>query len=82
MVFSEDFMHDMNDINDISTSLESRVILKSPWKLITPYNLNNKKEVELFHIINDPHEKNNLFQEYPEIAQELSVEMNEFWAPK
>ena len=82
MVFSEDFMHDMKDINDISSSLESRVILKSPWKLIVPYSLNNKKEVELFHIINDPHEKNNLFQEFPQVVQELSMELNKFWAPK
>jgi len=81
MVFSEDFMHDMVDINDPSRSLESRVILKSPWKLIVPHKLNNNKEIELFDIVNDPHERHDLSQKYPDLVIELTNEMNEFWNP-
>lgn len=80
-VFSEDFMHDMVDVNDITKSLESRVILQNPWKLIVPHTLNNSSEVELFDIVNDPHEVVNLAGEYPDKVKELTVELNAFWNP-
>jgi len=82
MVFSEDFTHDMVDINDMSKSLESRVILQSPWKLIVPHNTNNQKKLELFHIINDPHENHNLSQKHPEVVQKLTLELDKFWKPE
>jgi len=79
MIFSEDFMHDMADQNDISKGLESRVILKKPWKLILPFSANNDQEAELFNIVEDPHEMHNLAAGYPEVVNELTNDLNIFW---
>ena len=82
MIFSEDFMHDMQDQQDITKSLESRVVLKSPWKLIMPFRANNDKEVELFNIVDDPHEKQNLADDFPQTVAELSADLDRFWTPQ
>jgi len=81
MIFSEDFMHDMQDANDITKSLEARVILKKPWKLILPYKPNSDQEAELYNIVEDPHEDHELSEKFPELVDELAKEIDDFWSP-
>ena len=82
VVFSEDFTHDMADIDEITQSLESRVILKRPWKLIVPHEANNQQPVELFNIVEDPYEKINLASAHKELVEELIAQLDEFWNPE
>jgi uncharacterized sulfatase len=71
----------MADQNDLTKSLESRVILKRPWKLIMPYSANNDEEIELFNIIEDPAELNNLSKDHPDVVRELTGDLDKFWDP-
>ena len=80
-IYSEDFTHDMADIDDMTKSLESRVILRSPWKLILPYKKNNKESIALFNIMEDPHELENRAEDNPKIVEELTRQLDDFWNP-
>jgi uncharacterized sulfatase len=95
-VFSEDFHHDMIDMYDPGKSLEHRMIMKSPWKLIMPTKLGEPQtfnsdgggefisiiaKLELYHIVNDSHEKENVAAKYPEIVKDLQEELDKWWDP-
>ncbi|WP_372638930.1 sulfatase [Fodinibius sp.] len=93
-VYSEDFNHDIADVQEPTKSLEHRVVLKNPWKLIVPKKegaspeeelsgggrfIDMIEEAELYHIVNDPHEEHNLASEHPEIMRELRQRLNSWW---
>ncbi len=95
-VYSEDFNHDIAEVHQPAKSLEHRVILKKPWKLIVPKEQGTSQEEhvsgggryidmiekpELYHIVNDPHEKNNIVAENPKIVEELRDQLNDWWKP-
>lgn len=57
----------------------SCTIRKGDWKLIYYYGTQKK---ELFNIANDISEKQNLIQQYPDIAQKLSSELGKYLRKK
>jgi len=92
-VFSEDYNHDIADVHSPAESLEHQMVMKSPWKLILPkeegkieterYNGSGRVEKpELYHIINDPHERNNVASDHPQIVEELKQLIDEWWEPE
>lgn len=96
-IFSEDYNHDIADVHNPTKSLEHRMVMKSPWKLIVPKEAGHSqvlggggggnyismiKEQELYNVVNDPHETLNVAHEHPEIVQELRQLMNEWWEPE
>lgn len=44
-VFSADYHHDIADVNNPTESLEHRVVLKTPWKLILPAKVGQPQEM-------------------------------------
>ena len=81
-IFSADFSHDMTDINHPAKSLESRIILKKPWKLIVPYDHNIiEASVELYNIVEDPFEQNNMAKQHPEQVEALQSALDQWWDP-
>ncbi|MDZ7690872.1 MAG: sulfatase [Balneolaceae bacterium] len=93
-IYSEDFNHDIADVHEPTKSLEHRVVLKKNWKLIVPKVegtspeeelsgggrfIDMIAEPELYHIVNDPHEQNNVASEHPEIVRELTQRLNSWW---
>jgi len=59
------------------------VILNKPWKLILPSRQNfSEKEPQLFDILKDPYEKNNIAPGHPEVVKELQQQLNDWWIPK
>ena len=81
-IFSADFSHDMTDINQPAKSLESRIILKKPWKLIVPYDHNIiEASVELYNIVEDPFEQNNMAKQHPEQVEALQSALDQWWDP-
>jgi arylsulfatase A-like enzyme len=54
-----------------------KALRKDDWKLIN-YNINKpeKTTVELYNLINDPGEENNVAEKYPETVKELTTLMN------
>src|SRR5690606_41213335 len=65
-VFSVDFAHDMVRVDQPRKSLENRMIITYPWKLIYP-ELDKNQQVQLYNIYDDPLEKNNLAHGNPRI---------------
>lgn len=81
-VFSLDFAHDMVHVDHPEKSLESRMIMTNPWKLIDPAPGNGEnREVQLYNVFNDPYEKKNLATTYPEIVKTLRAELDKWWSP-
>jgi uncharacterized sulfatase len=82
-VFSEDSMHDIQDLHDPSRSLEARVAIRDGWKLILFANGNS----ELYHLYDtttgaplDPHETTDLSARHPELAGELTTAIVNWYA--
>lgn len=79
-VFSMDYAHDMINVKQPEKSLENRMMITNPWKLIVPDVANLPgKEVQLYNIFKDPYEKENLAAQYPELVKKLSKELDKWW---
>ncbi|MEX0994011.1 MAG: sulfatase-like hydrolase/transferase, partial [Balneolaceae bacterium] len=93
-VFSADYHHDIADVQNPTESQEHRMVMKSPWKLILPKQGSEPQIMnsggggqfidmiegpELYHIVNDPHELENVSAEYPEVVNELEQLIDGWW---
>jgi uncharacterized sulfatase len=56
-VFGEIYTHDCHKLGHPELDVTHRWVREGDWKLIVPAD---GKNVELFHLNRDPHEKNNL----------------------
>lgn len=95
-VYSEDYNHDIEDVNEPTKSLEHRMMMQRPWKLIMPVEEGHDQEMEmggggnyisildgpkLYNVVEDPYETNNVADQYPEIVAKMTAEMNQWWNP-
>lgn len=81
-IFGEGFAHDMDDLNDIESTLLYRWVIKDNWKLILSYdgkNVSYQKYHEgdltgprLYNLLADEHETINLADKKPELVKSLS----------
>lgn len=93
-VFSEDYNHDVADVEKPTGSLEHRMIMMSPWKLILPADTAVPQEfntsgggnfvpyigkAELYNILQDPHETRNVAADYPNVINGLTEEVEKWW---
>ena len=46
-------------------------VRKGPWKLVLPWRDKNRKKPELYQLIDDPSEQNNIADKHPEVVKEL-----------
>lgn len=88
-IFGESYAHDIADLNNPEASLLNLWCIAGRWKLILTYDgvLNRYKVVhartvpiQLFDIVSDPHEKNNLADSHPETVEKLRQQI-EAWHP-
>jgi len=76
-IFAETYAHDFSTID---SSLYYRVIIAGAWKLILPDPANRPEgSAQLYNLVNDPHERNNLAEENPEIVSRLQKRLEEWW---
>jgi uncharacterized sulfatase len=76
-IFGAAYQHDMPDWNKIPEGLLSRwTIEKGRWKLVVT---KKEKRLELFDLIDDPHEKTDLAAKNPEIVQRLTKHLDGWW---
>jgi uncharacterized sulfatase len=81
-IFAEAYDHDIADVNEPTRSLQYRIGLEYPWKLILPDTLNLPKATpELFNTQTDPFENQDLATQEPEIVQRLHREIDAWWIP-
>ena len=82
-IFAEAYEHDIQSLDEPTRSLTHRIGLSYPWKLIVPDTTNQPNEsVELFNIVQDPEEKNNLIKTHSTEAKDLSKQIDSWWIPK
>jgi uncharacterized sulfatase len=87
-IFAEAYEHDFSTVEE---SLNFRIIVKLPWKLILadpvnrPYNpqfypYEPDGKPQLYNLLEDPHEKVNLAEEHPDIVTGLTQEIEAWWS--
>jgi arylsulfatase A-like enzyme len=86
-IFAEAFAHDFTSVDE---SLNFRIIVKLPWKLILPdavnrpynpqfYPIEPDGKPQLYNLLEDPHEQVNLAAENPEVVSSLTREIEKWW---
>ena len=81
-IFSEVYYHDMNSMLEPPKNLKYRVIIRDNMKMVLPYDRNlPDSSIKLYNIMNDPLEKNNISNEYPQKIKELTTVLNKWWEP-
>ncbi|MGI9545492.1 MAG: sulfatase/phosphatase domain-containing protein, partial [Cyclobacteriaceae bacterium] len=83
IVFAEAYEHDIADIEAPTRSLQYRIAIEYPWKLMVP-DTNNVKEKgsELFNLQNDPEEIVNQATINLEKREYLLRRLDQWWSPK
>lgn len=95
-VFGYDGSHDIYDLDQRTSNVETRFIIHGDWKLLLhqegasfqAYNGvytgradNREAQPELYRVTTDPHERNNLANEQPEKVAELKAMLDFWWRP-
>ena len=85
----ESYSHDIAVLGNHEVSLQYRWCIEGKWKLILSYDCPedryafvhavNDRTPQLFDLAADPHEKQNLAIEHPELVRKLSAELQTTW---
>ena len=89
IIFGEGFAHDIADLDDPEASLLYRWAIRGRWKLLLTYDgqlgryasshPREERRPQLFDLIDDPHEQQNVAAEHPEVVTELAEEIAAWW---
>ncbi|MFW5901224.1 MAG: sulfatase [bacterium] len=80
-VFGAAYTHDAVDVNEPISSLKYSYVVEGEWKLIMPSGKNDTgTEPELYHVMEDPDETNNLAASRQEKVRELKERIREWWS--
>jgi arylsulfatase A-like enzyme len=91
IIFGENFAHNIADINDPEASLTFRWCIAGSWKLLLTYDgevvrsstiwdARTGTEPQLFDLMVDPHEKNNVAADHADVVARLAREIAQ-WYP-
>ena len=88
-LFGEGFSHDVADINRPEASLLYRWAIEGRWKLILTYDgalgairethPRTERRPQLYDLLSDPHEEQNLAAQHPDIVQRLADKIALWW---
>lgn len=88
-VFGETFAHDVANIDRPEDSLLYRWVIEGRWKLLLTYDgrlgryarhhPQTEKRPQLFDLLSDPHENNNLASQHPEVVTRLAGRLQAWW---
>jgi uncharacterized sulfatase len=81
-VYGEVFEHNAIDIHKPAANLQYRWMVEGNWKLIVPHEPNVMDgKPELYEIVKDPHEKEDLAAKHPDKVAELTKKLDAWWKP-
>ncbi len=85
----ESFAHDIADLDHHEVSLQYRWCIEGKWKLILSYPCEpdrysfvhkvNEQKPQLFDVVSDPTEQQNLAEQHPDLVQKLSEHLQAEW---
>jgi arylsulfatase A-like enzyme len=76
-IFAEVYDH---DFQDVESSLQCRVIIANPWKLILPDEANMPGETtQLYNVFEDVFEMENMAEKHPEIVEVMTARIEKWW---
>src|SRR5262249_9286415 len=78
-VFGEIYRHAATNLAKHRLGMTYRWGREGDWKLILPAD---GKNVELFHVARDPHEKTNLAKAEPDRVKHLTARIEKWWAAR
>ena len=88
-LYGEGFAHDVADIDHPQASLLYRWTIQGDWKLLLTYDgeVNRyrsthpraEKRPQLFNLITDPHEKDNVASRHPERVARMAADIAGWW---
>ena len=89
-VLGEGCAHDIANIDKPEDSLLYRWVIEGKWKLLLTYDgaigryasshPRTEKRPQLFDLLADPHEKNNLAKDNPEVVAGLAKKIGDWWS--
>ena len=89
VLFGESYAHDIADLENPRETLLYRWVISGNMKLIRTYNgtvgryksTHNfaNKATQLYDLMSDPHENDNLAEENPQLVKELTEILNDHW---
>lgn len=80
-VCGECFTHNAVDLNAPAKNLRYRWIVAGQWKLIAPAGLAETKQLELYDVLADPREENEVSAQHAEVVAALSRQLDAWWNP-
>ena len=81
-LFGEILEHDIQHMSDPVPSLRFRWIIREQWKLIVPHpGREPDAPLELFNVLQDPDERQNVAKEHPSVVANLRKELDDWWTP-
>ena len=88
-VFGETFAHDVANIDRPEESLVYRWVIEGRWKLLLTYDgklgryasshPRTEKRPQLYDLLADPHENNNLAAQHPDVVSRLADRLQQWW---
>ncbi len=91
-IFGESFAHDIADLDNPEASLLYRWAISGRWKLLLTYDgilgryasthPRTERRPQLFDLLADPHEQQNLAAENPEVVEQLADAIAAWWPVK
>ena len=81
-IFGEGYAHNIAKLGEPARSLQTRFVIEGDWKLIIPHSANRPQAgPELFHLKNDPWEKQNLAGQHPKRMAGMRRTLDAWWTP-
>jgi uncharacterized sulfatase len=81
-IFGECFTHNAVSLDDPPQNLRWRWTVEGKWKLIVPDRHNEPNgQIELYDLVADPHETENLASKEPEVVARLRKALDKWWEP-
>lgn len=81
-VFAEAFEHDIQDLDRPTQSLQYRIGIDYPWKILLPDTSNVQASIALFDLSKDPFEQNNLAGENESVTSRMKSLVDAWWSPR
>jgi uncharacterized sulfatase len=80
-IYGACFTHNAVDLNDPSKNSLWRWSIKDRWRVILPAAAAQNSQIELYDIVADPHEKQDVAANHPDVVEAMTKQLDAWWKP-